>query len=90
MTGKCQVMVRNLFIGDVAIIGRLLYVGVAGAASLRSSTSNDPDRLPEIRQEVSSEQSGSKSGRNQGKDRESIAPYDHLSTDNAAVPFVDY
>jgi hypothetical protein len=85
-----RVMVRNLFIGNVAIVSGLLYVAVAGAASLRSSTSSDPDRLPEIRQEVYPEQSGSKSDRNQGKDGETTVPYARLSTDNAAVPFVDH
>jgi hypothetical protein len=40
---------------------------------LRSSTSSNPDRLPEIRQEFHAEQSGSKSDRNQGKDRESAS-----------------
>lgn len=81
-----RVMVRNLFIGNVAIVGGLLYVAAAG---LRSSTSSDPDGLPEIRQEAYPEQSGSKSDRNQGKDGETTMPYAHLSTDNAAVPFVD-
>jgi hypothetical protein len=66
-----RVMVPNLFFGNVAIVGGLLYVAVAGAGRLRSATSSDPDRLSEIRQEVHPKQSGSKSDSNQGKDRES-------------------
>jgi hypothetical protein len=50
----------------------------------------DPVEMGQIRQEVYPEQSGAKSDRNPGKDGETTVPYARLSTDNAAVPFVDY
>jgi hypothetical protein len=81
------VMVRSLFIGNVAIVGGCSTS--PSPASWRHSTSHDPDRLPEIRQEVYPEQSGS--NRQQSRERRrndrALGSVEHRQR---SCPFVDY
>jgi hypothetical protein len=61
------VMVRSLFIGNVAIVGGCSMS--PSPASWRHSTSHDPDRLPEIGKRYTQSNQG-QTDSNQGKDGE--------------------